>query len=238
MKNLTKAEFCRAKRHDNLAILGSGFSINLISRESWGIIDEFYDTLGMNWFCKLGRPTTWYIVREQCTTPRRCVKGQELTDFLLALNRLSTTLIVKDMAYRTDNYQHARNTHKFLNPGRVFAEIPGKCSAAEFCDDIFSKGIHHGKGAMWDALHFAFGMGYREILFVGVDLYDSRYFWLPYDQPSDIVLAEGRQCHDEHLTAHNTIRLVQEFIVAWKIPCFVQNPKSMLAKIIPVWGGA
>ena len=235
MNVLCKNQFMSFKRHDKLAVIGSGYSINDVSIEKLVKIDIGYDTIGMNWSCKLHRPMTWYIVREQAASPKRIGRLQTLSDFLHDINRTQTTLIIKDMSYREGNYIHAQHTDKFTHDGMIFKEIPGKCKAAAFGDDIFEDGIHHGKATMWDVLHFAVGMKYREILFIGVDLYDSRYFWLPYDEASPMVQAEGRSCNDPHLAAENTIRIVCDTRDTFGIEMYVENPKSLLAKHIEVW---
>jgi hypothetical protein len=71
MKLLSIPDLFERKRHDALVIFGSGYSINWITPEQWAVIDREYDTWGMGWYCKMRRPTTWYMVREQCVTPKR-----------------------------------------------------------------------------------------------------------------------------------------------------------------------
>lgn len=235
MKLLTVDKFKEMKNRSHLAIIGSGYSLNDVSEEKWALICDEYDTFGMNWSCKFFLPYTWYLVREQAATPKRIGPGQTLSDFIEDMADVPTTLIVKDMSYRTDNYIHARHTELFDHPGRVFKEITGKCSAKAFSDNIFEQGIHHGKNTMTDAMHFAVAMGYKEILFVGVDLYDSRYFWLPYDEPSPMVKNEGRTCESPHLAAENIVKIVTDTAATWDIKMAVENPKSLLAKHIPVW---
>jgi hypothetical protein len=116
------------------------------------------------------------------------------------------------MSYRTDNYQHIRNLDKFDGDGFVFKEIYGGCSVKNFRDDIFNEGIHHGKFSMYDALHFAIGMGYKKIVFCGVDLYDNRHFYLPYDKTTKLTEAEGNSANSPHLTAPKALKLVADFM--------------------------
>jgi len=120
----------------------------------------------------------------------------------------------------------------------VFGEIQGGCSPKSFCrDDIFTDGIHHGKGTIYDALHFAVGMHYTEVLFCGIDLYDNRYFYLPRDETLQQTMNEGQSVDAPHLMADKTLRVVGDFAKTYPdIALSVQNKRSLLAEIIPVWG--
>ncbi len=37
-------------------------------------------------------------------------------------------------------------------------------------------------GTLVDAVNVAYCLGWKEIVLVGIDLYDSRYYWLPPDK--------------------------------------------------------
>jgi hypothetical protein len=239
VKLLRPPELLTFKKHDNLAIMGTGYSINWITAEQWNVIDERYDTFGMNWYCKKKRPTTWYLIREQCATNNRVDKDHTLDEFYDCLGYYRDTIkIIKDMSYRRNNYQHAMNLHLIDGLGYVFNEIYGGCSAKSMLrTDIFTEGICHGKCTLYDAIHFAMGMGYKRILFCGIDLYDSRCFYKGYDETLPAVLLEGRNCAAPHLTADNTTQLIKKLVTTWNIPLFVQNKRSLLATIIPVWEG-
>lgn len=239
MKLLTIPEFIENKRHDGLTILGSGFSINWIIKEEWELIRDNYDTWAMNWFCKSKIPTTWYMVREQCTVPKRSVSGYELDDFYEAMDAYDKSIkIVKNMDYRVNNFQHTRHLDAFDGAGYVFKEIHGGCSVKSFRDDIFEEGIHHGKCSIYDALHFAVGMGYKKILFCGVDLYDNRYCYLPFGETMPQTIAEGRLIDDKHATADKVTKLVRDFVAYYPgIKCSVQNKRSLLHEVIPLWRG-
>lgn len=236
MKILTKEEFFQRKTSDTLAIMGCGYSINHIPKEQWAVITYLCDQFGMNWYCNLMRDTTFYLIREQCVSPKKLEPGSMIDDLLRMVNGIKTTLIVKRKYGKADNYSHVENLDKFTNDGIVVNELPGKCGPDVFKEDIFAEGVHHGKCTMWDALHFAVFMDYKRIVFCGVDLYDFRYFWLPYEQTRDIVAAEGLTCASPHNQADQTIEIVRRMRETFPdIELFVQNPKSLLATVIPVW---
>lgn len=237
MNQITQQQFLGKKQHDALAVFGTGYSMNRITEEQWTILNTNYDTLGMNWMLKMKRPMTWYIVREQCATPKRIEPGHTLDDFIeLMAYQKNSCKIVKDMSYRKDNYQHARNTDKYEGDGYIFKEIQYGCSAKSFQhSDIFEEGIHHGRGTIWDALHFAVQMSYKKIIFGGIDLYDNRYFYLGYDEILEQVRNEGRDQNSQHLLAKRTLGIVQDTYEYYGLSMETINPRSMLNQIIPVW---
>lgn len=238
MNLLPIPELLEKKKNDSLVIFGSGYSINWIKEKEWQTIDSYYDTWGMGWYCKKRRPTTWYMVREQCTTPRRIEEGHDLNSFYEDMEWFTeSTKVVKDMSYRLDNYQHIRHLDKLDGDGFVFKEIYGGCSVKNFRDDIFNEGIHHGKFSMYDALHFAVGMKYKKIVLCGVDLYDNRHFYLPRGKTTKLTEQEGNGPDSPHLTAHKAVKLFSDFIEHWKIPCFVHNSRSFLTAVMPIWDG-
>jgi len=235
MRILTPDEFKAKKTSDTLAIMGCGYSINDITTQQWYDIDE-YNSIGMNWFCNSGRPVTFYLVREQCVTPKRLEPGSLHDDFVEKMKRFSSTKIVKDMAYRTDNYQWAQNTDLFEGEGIILPEIRGRCNAKAFRHDLFTEGCHHGKSSLYDILHIAVQMGYERLIFCGIDLYDSRYFWLGPEETREIVAREGSKWDNPHPTSGTTLSLIEDFMVAYpNIKCLIQNPKSVLSVVMGVW---
>jgi hypothetical protein len=148
----------------------------------------------------------------------------------------SSTKIVKDMSYRKDNYQWARNHHLLSGEGHVFPEIAGGCSAKSFRDDIFGDGIHHGKSSIYDVLHFCIGMGYKEILFCGIDLYDNRHFYLGYDEPTELLTKEHMTVDAPHPTANKTLKIIDDVQRIYGTIMHVHNRRSLLTQIMPVWG--
>lgn len=236
MKIITPAEFKAKKRHDGIAIMGSGRSLLKIPGEEWEAIEDNYDTFGMNWYCKSERPTTWYLVREQAITPKRCEPGMMLTDFYEHMQAYSGSCkIVKDLGHKPTNFQHALHIDKFDGDGIIIKEPQCGASAKSFRDDLFDVGLHHGKGTIYDALHFSVAMEYKRILFCGVDLYDTRYFWLEKDESTIMTLMEGRTSASPHLMADKTLKIVNQVAEVWGIEMAVENPMSLLNKVIPVW---
>lgn len=71
--------------------------------------------------------------------------------------------------------------------------------------------IAHLRSTLFDAVNFAYLIGYETVGLIGVDLYDRRYFWLE---------GEERRVGDEYLGAnidseHNTTSTVLEYMPQW-----------------------
>lgn len=238
MNTLSKSDFLGHKKHNGIAILGTGYSINSIDPETWLDIESKYDTFGINWYCKALHSTTWYLVREQANVPKRQHAGHTIEIFYDLMKFYTNTCkIIKDQPNHPHNYPYSRNLDKFEGNGIVIKEADGGCGVKSFADDIFTVGLWHGKATIFDALHFAIYMNYEKILFCGIDLYDNRYFYLKYNETLEQVSKEGRTCEDQHLLATKVVSIVQKTKDWWKKEMYVQNPRSLLANILPVWNG-
>ncbi|MFB6345529.1 MAG: hypothetical protein ABEK50_07140, partial [bacterium] len=101
-----------------------------------------------------------------------------------------------------------------------------------------SDGLIHSAGTLTDCIDFAYSMGWEEIIFVGVDLYDNRYFWLDYDEARDRHEDEGLDADNQHKTAKPIVELVgrwQEYFKKEGVKMYSLNPKSLLTEHLPVY---
>jgi hypothetical protein len=212
----------------------SGSSINTISLKEWDIIHS-HDSIALNWFCKGDIPTTFYLVREQCTTPKKITDDQTMEMLVDKLNELDPILIISAMLGRPDNFQYADNLDMFTGRGYVFPDIQGKVKASDLTEDIFSSGLHHGKCTLTNILNFAIGMKYEKVVFFGLDLTDSRYFWLADNETNKQTLDEGRDCTTPHLTLDKTMELIELVRDARLIDMEIHNLKSPVAQLVRAW---
>ena len=115
----------------------------------------------------------------------------------------------------------------------------------------FRDGLRHIAGTLSDAVNAAVCLGWSHIVLVGVDLYDTRYFWLKPDETyafdettGTLVPAEvnrhGHRAADVHNTARNGI---VDVMGSWRellerergVQVSVYNPRSLLADVMPVY---
>ena len=112
------------------------------------------------------------------------------------------------------------------------------------------RGLIHKHGTLVDALTFGYYMGYKEIVLVGVDLYDNQYFWVPKGKTvkfskklkreiaSDDTI-RGIKATQPHNTVNNgIISLINNWNIYFKkkdIKLSVYNPKSLLNEVLPIF---
>jgi hypothetical protein len=112
-------------------------------------------------------------------------------------------------------------------------------------------GVRHTTGTLADAVNVAYCLGWKHIVLVGVDLYDSRYFYLPPDttpgldertgllEPSEFNTYRGIRYDQTHSTArHGVVELMRDWRAQFRedgVELWVHNPRSLLAEALPVY---
>jgi hypothetical protein len=101
----------------------------------------------------------------------------------------------------------------------------------------FAGGLVHGTNSSLDTVNFALLMGWRRIVIAGVDLYDKEYFFLPpgVARPEERggLTAASRFVQADHVV--EMMRLWRERAEADGVELMVQNPRSLLAQVLPVY---
>jgi hypothetical protein len=98
-------------------------------------------------------------------------------------------------------------------------------------------GLVHGSSSVFDATNFAYAMGYRRIVLVGVDLYNKEYFWLP---PGELREYENPAVKgvDSFVGAEAIVELMTRWHAALAqdgVELSVYNPRSLLADRLPIY---
>lgn len=70
-------------------------------------------------------------------------------------------------------------------------------------DDIYA--IFHKGATLFDVVNISYILGYKEIVLVGIDLYDRRYFWLERNETDKCDLKRGKTYSDNHATTDNVL---------------------------------
>ena len=230
------------KKSDTIVIYGSGSSINDITDSQFKGLSN-YDSCSFNWFAFSKIPVSYYLVREQANIPKRVHGKENVKNFYALMNKhyKDSYLIVHDLKnHSPDAYDYSSNTDKFDSKCMVVKDIKLKGNDAGVnlwrSGSIFNNGIYHGKTTMTNALHFAVWMGYRTILFAGVDLYDSKYFWMKDNKTRYSVRNKNKTMKSKHQTYNDTLNLVEKVKHTYKdINMYTYNRKSLLSNIIEVW---
>ena len=247
MKHLSKIEFKSLKKSDTIVVYGSGYSVNNILQDS--VLRKQlgeYDSIGFNWFLKSRIPTTYYAIREQSNTDKRICNNETRDILYKDINSYykSSALIIHklDMKYHKKNtFCYSGSVDKFSGNGIIINDIKfdNNLNRVDLWKktDIFDIGIIHGKISLNGVCHFSINMGYERIIFAGIDLNDSRYFWLQKDQPRHTIEKKKKNIGDKHPVYNDTISLIGDMRKHLKIKMEVVNKTSLLRIIgrIPVW---
>ncbi|EHP89548.1 hypothetical protein [Methanotorris formicicus] len=247
LKPLTLKEIIKnTKKSDTIFIFGSGYSINEISKEEWNMFRK-HNTLSFNWFHnKCYIPIDYYIVREIHRSVHgkydieNVSKDQNFVKYLenlnkncykdsilfINLNMDTTYLIIKSGFLRNRKYIFYANN------------IINKFGFKKDLSKIYHGGIYSGGATLLDAIHISYIMGFKKIVLVGVDLYDSRYFWLNRDENRDGLEDIGKSYKDVHRTYPYIIKHLDDIVDTLKkegTELYVYNSKSLLAKKLPIY---
>jgi len=241
---LSEQELKELKKSNTIIIYGCGYSINDITDMEYEGLCKF-DSLAFNWFCFSGIPTTYYLIREQANIKKRIHGDENIDNFYDCMNieYNDSCLLIHDLSNHSPHaydYSSKNNRKKFKSEHIVVKDT--KAVGNDPCVDlwrnksIFDSGIYHGKTTLTNALHFAVWMRYKRILFVGVDLYDSRYFWLEDNETRYTVKNKKQTMNSQHQTSKDTLSLVKKVKQIYpNIRMYTYNKKSLLSNIINVW---
>ena len=112
-----------------------------------------------------------------------------------------------------------------------------------------SEGLVHRSGTLTDCVNFGFCLGWKEIILVGVDLYDTRYFWLNknetffIDKKTGIKTTStysdrGQRFDEAHSTISNGVLTEMhdwsKYLASYGTALKVYNPKSLLRQVLDV----
>lgn len=247
---LSEADLIARRRSDTVFIYGSGYSLNSISAAEWADMAT-HDTFGFTAFIY----QRW--LRVDYHLLRGGVEGslnwrQYAEAFCQDLNanpHFAATNFLMQGEYQAQFCNQVLG-YKLLRPG---ANVFRYHTARE--DGLptrrFAEGLRHISGTLSDAVNAAVCMGWRRIVLTGVDLYDSRYFWLPPDKTYELDTTTGLlragDVNPRGLRAdqtHNTVRIgIVETLGRWHdhlarergITLEVYNPRSLLADVMPVY---
>ena len=239
-------QFDKNNRTKTVVIYGCGSSLNDLTDLDRYTLSQF-DSIAFNWFAFSHIPVTYYLVREQANIPKR-VHGEETVDnFYYLMNKYykKSCLVIHDLYKHSPHAYHYweyENWQKFDADHITVKDV--KLKDNDPCVDRWRKenilidryGLYHGKSTMTNAVHFAVWMGYERIVFAGVDLYDSKYFWLKDNETRYSVKNKKKTKDSQHQTAKDTLSLVKKVKEAYPdIEMLTYNKKSLLSSVIDVW---
>ena len=239
------------KKSDTIFVLGSGESINGITKEDWDHIAK-YDSFGMNWW-----PVHWFVPtfyyssfpRQKiyfeyfCSIIGSKIRGYYNTVFFVSSNRAARRGI------------HPRILPDFFHSMQLVCfyeyEEPIRLKKGEFFSEETFKNKIYYRGGLSLVLDLINKMGYKNIVLLGVDLTKSNHFYDRYPEMQWQFETGYRKAVDEKLySPHPTmdtkngskvpidryIYAVQDLYFKTRgIIIYVGSHKSILAERLPIY---
>lgn len=252
-RRLSKAELLARKTSRRVFLFGSGYSLNSIPDAEWQSFQQD-DSIGFSGSIYLRKlPLTYLLLRAWTETSAGSLAWkQDAADVLGAIEDnpyLNDTAFVLPKGF-TSIFTNRLTGHRLWNPRHpIYYFLSDKVSRLPHRD--LDGGLVHGLSTLCSAISLAVALGYDDIVLVGIDLYDSRYFWLPEDKTMGWSETEQKLVPSSHtvrgaeVTAvHNTVNNgIVRFVADWHrhladshgVRFSVYNPKSLLAGAIPVF---
>lgn len=177
-------KFNHQRKKDTLVILGTGASINKITRPTWDYFGDKCDTLGLN-FWLINDFTPSFFMFE----PPRDGAASELMKYWIKyrirdFKNKNTTIILKDYESRfldcdslfVELKENVCILKKITVPGTNLSSLSKSFNI--MCNKgWFEKEIWDIKCSLATAILFGYAMNYKKIILAGVDLGDSRHFY-------------------------------------------------------------
>jgi len=230
----------RKRLKDTLFIFGSGYSINDICKSDWEEIRNIGDTMAFNMFYKSDFiDIDYYIVRELFVRKNYLSFGAIKQVFHLDKMFQKHKRFQSTYFFCLSDFFSAPSTLWFLltklrKRTLLFTNLFDRKVPLPISEDY--KRIPHGSSTLFDCINIGYILGYKEIVLVGVDLYDSRYFYLAYDQPHQLSLYDSVDV--DHPTKNTTLinmELWQKELHKKGVSLKVYNRRSLLSKFLPVY---
>jgi hypothetical protein len=259
LKKLGISDVLARKKSDTVFVFGSGRSILNVTDEEWIKIGR-HDTIGFSGSFQQDWVNLDYLLLRgwvETVTPDKNSIVDVARDFIgkydehYKRNRLSGTKLIVQEDYSASfcgalfalgfMERHAKDGYFGFTTYR-FSKSPSLC---------FEWGLSHGKGTLCDAINFAYLGGWKNIVLLGVDLYDSGHFFLPKgmneiwdSKEKRLVLSaqswRGLSVGDTHNTARNgVVDLVGEWATLFNkrsgVSIWTYNPLSLMREKLPVY---
>jgi hypothetical protein len=236
---LDEQELRATRKSDTVFVFGSGASLNELSDDEWRYFEQ-YDTLGFNWFVHQRFVRCDYqMVREISEDDFDPAVWRPQVEEYFRLVReapqYADTVFLVQSGFKAVN---ANRGLPLLPPGaRIFfwRALRGRTEPSGSLRD----GLVQVHSSLEECVNFAWLLGWRRIVLVGVDLYDRQYFWLDPDGVRIVDQLRGATAADQHAQASTGM---VELLGLWAkrfstegVELSVYNPRSLLAEALPVY---
>tara|TARA_B100000029_G_scaffold91521_1_gene81469 strand:+ start:1149 stop:2060 length:912 start_codon:yes stop_codon:yes gene_type:complete len=236
-KHLSERELLASRKSDTVFIFGSSYSLNTISEKEWKFF-ETHETVGFNWFVHQNWiRCDFHLIRGISNFDMdKPIWKSDLEQYFNLINSkslYSNTIFLVQKGFAAINGNRTIGLKLLPKTSKIFRWKKTRGPDPKFS---FDQGLSHNNSSLDETVNFAFLMGWKHIVLVGVDLYDRRYFWLPSDEARLIDTVRNFTVNDPARDGK------VESVGKWKtifeqhgVNLYVYNPKSLLADVLPVY---
>jgi hypothetical protein len=240
---LDEQQLRRSRKSDTVFVFGSGYSLHDLGTPEWDWIER-HDTLGFNWFVRQDWVRVDYqLIREVAEDDFDAeVWRPQVAEYS---DRIATSRHYSNAIFLVQSGLRALNANRLIgdrllpqgSPIFLWRSIPGRKKLGA----SLAAGLSHPFSTLDEAVNFAALLGWTEIVLVGVDLYDRRYFWLGPAETRAADLRRGARYDERHNVASDAmLENVGEWAAVLQTAgtrLSVYNHRSLLARVLPVYSG-
>lgn len=239
------SEFYKRKTSDVIFVFGSGSSLQDITTEEWERVAS-HNTLGWRLFVFQEYARADYLILREIVGPiytynqsKLIEESQRLMVQLKNNSKFDDSLVIiqEGQVARAGNslmgYKLAPQHHTYMrytNRKRQFGSDPSSS---------FEEGVVHIYSTLTDAVNFAYLGGWKHIVLIGIDLYDSAYFIMQPGQQNPAWVSGNPSPDAPNTTAVSGIVGLMGEWTKWlsdrDVQISVYNPRSLLAEVMPVF---
>lgn len=264
-KNLATVNLSDYKKSEKLFIIGSGYSLNNITAEQWNHINQHdVFGFNLSFLNKDHHPTfytTEAVVPNNLNENGRSPMGELYLNMYRSTKEKYKSVLKFLTDFESRRIEHFENYGRDLfsdsfyianTIGSLTNEKENFKKVIEYYkkENLFAKKTHidllfKTRGTVSMIISFAVNLGYKEIILCGIDLNDPRYFFEDKGKYPDLPKFFFVQKNKTHvslkkdplfLEMDKIIDVLNELVCKDQgIKLFVQNPKSTLAKFLPIY---
>lgn len=237
--------FFAKKTSDTIFVFGAGASLQEVTSDEWRAIDQ-HNTIG------------WRLFVYQEYVHADYLLFREFLDVWQIFDKKYRTSESHRLMTQMDQNPAFDNTLIIIQAGQVALAgnmmigcqfIPKRYPILRYYNgrrdidappaETFEEGVAHVYGTLSDAVNMAYIGKWKEIVLIGVDLYDSAYFMMPPGQENPLWVSGFSDPTTLNSTAQsgivNKMGEWATWLAARDIRLSVYNPKSLLTAVMPIY---
>lgn len=229
-RHLGEAELLATRTSDTVFVLGSGKSILDIPEERWRAMERF-QTLSFSHFARQSPVRADYHVHGEV------YEFEQYASWFRENPHYASTIHVVQEGWPAASSNELIGRRLLSRSRPVFRYRRAARAKLTPPSRRFRDGLVHSWNSSISVTNFALLMGWRRVVLVGIDLYDSEYFYLPPGVPRTdgayVIPTESKFNFAERIVP--VYGLWRREAEARGQELLVYNPRSLLASVLDVF---